>query len=218
MSVKKLLIVGCGPKGVPVPREFAAYRATRLDANKAVEPDIVASIISMPIVEDASYDAAFASHVIEHLYFHEVSQALAEIHRVLVPGGIIKIAVPDLQSIGSAVALDKADTMVYQGGLGPVAPLDMLYGHRGEVAKGNLLMAHKTGFTASVLKVALQRAGFVEVETNRDTKFELVATARKESSDAIRQRSPEALPMEIPSGHCEAVVERVSGPKELASA
>lgn len=46
---------------------------------------------------DKSVDEVYASHVYEHLgYQQELPKALAEIHRILKPGGILKIAVPDL--------------------------------------------------------------------------------------------------------------------------
>jgi predicted SAM-dependent methyltransferase len=193
MGVKQLLNVGCGPKGGAVPREFQAYKETRLDVSKTVEPDIVASITAMPMIDDESYDAVYASHVIEHLYFHEVAQALREVLRVLKAGGSFKVQVPDLQSIGGLLALDKADATAYQGGMGPVAPLDMLYGHRGEVAKGNLYMAHKMGFTASVLKACLLRAGFDQVEVDREHKFDLTARAYK--AEAKEPEPPNGEPI-----------------------
>ena len=37
----------------------------------------------MPAVEDAYVDAVFSSHNIEHLYAHEVAEALSEFKRVL---------------------------------------------------------------------------------------------------------------------------------------
>jgi protein O-GlcNAc transferase len=194
MSVKTLLVVGCGPKGILLPREFAAYRPTRLDADESLEPDIVASMVAMPMIADKTYDGAHASHVIEHLYFHEVTLALQELWRVLKPGGLLRIAVPDLQAFGSMLALDKADNTLYVGGLGPVAPVDMLYGHRGHVAQGNVLMAHKSGFTGSLLKTMLQRAGFKKVEIDRETKFELIARATKGADDASEVAETEGAP------------------------
>jgi hypothetical protein len=40
-------------------------------------------------------------------------------------------------------------------------------------------MAHRTGFTASVLKVALQKAGFPKILVDRQAGLELKATAMK---------------------------------------
>jgi predicted SAM-dependent methyltransferase len=46
---------------------------------------------------DGSIDEVYASHVYEHLgYQQELPLALSEIHRILKPGGLLRIAVPDL--------------------------------------------------------------------------------------------------------------------------
>lgn len=39
----------------------------------------------------------YASHVMEHLLAHEVRRFLKEIYRILAPGGIVRLVVPDLQ-------------------------------------------------------------------------------------------------------------------------
>jgi predicted SAM-dependent methyltransferase len=46
---------------------------------------------------DASVDALYTSHMIEHLDRDDVRAFLAEARRVLAPGGVIRIAVPDLR-------------------------------------------------------------------------------------------------------------------------
>jgi hypothetical protein len=43
-----------------------------------LNPDIVGTMTDMSAVADASVDALFSSHNIEHLYPHEVPVALAE--------------------------------------------------------------------------------------------------------------------------------------------
>ena len=45
---------------------------------------------------NGEFAAAFSSHVIEHLYYNEAVSTLKEVHRVLMPGGIFRVAVPDL--------------------------------------------------------------------------------------------------------------------------
>lgn len=46
---------------------------------------------------DRSADLIYASHVIEHFDRSEVKSFLNEVKRVLAPGGVIRIAVPDLR-------------------------------------------------------------------------------------------------------------------------
>ena len=48
---------------------------------------------------DGEADACYASHVLEHLTSAVAGQLLAECHRVLRPGGIIRLVVPDLEII-----------------------------------------------------------------------------------------------------------------------
>ncbi len=193
MGLKLLLHAGCGSRPNKPPREFAAYKEIRLDCNPLMEPDILASIAAMPTVEAESFDAVYCSHVLEHLFAHEVPMALREFHRVLKPDGQLLIKVPDLQSIGGKLALDQADHILYQSAMGVIAPLDMIYGLRSSIAAGNQFMAHRTGFTASVLRIALGSAGFVEVETDRTEPFELKGIARKDEAHASQKSSAKRL-------------------------
>lgn len=48
---------------------------------------------------DGVFDAAYASHVLEHLTLPQATAFLAEINRVLKPGGLVRLAVPDLEGI-----------------------------------------------------------------------------------------------------------------------
>jgi ubiquinone/menaquinone biosynthesis C-methylase UbiE len=114
----------------------------------------------MKAVRDESVDAIFSSHNIEHLYAHEVPRALAEFHRVLKPDGFAIITCPDLKSVAALIVADHLTDTAYMSPAGPIAPLDILYGHRPQLAKGNVLMAHHSGFTEKTLNEALAHAGF----------------------------------------------------------
>lgn len=176
-----VLHVGCGPYN---PNKLHAafrkpgWRELRLDINADVKPDIVSSMLSMPMLANASVDAVWSSHNLEHLYAHEVPVALAEFQRVLKPGGLALITLPDLQKVAELVAADKLEDMAYMSPAGPIAPLDTIYGHGASIARGNTYMAHNTGFTAKTLAGALARAGFERVEVKRNN-FDLWAVAYK---------------------------------------
>ena len=114
----------------------------------------------MNSVETASVDAIYSSHNIEHLYPHEVPLALNEFNRVLKDDGIVVLECPDLQQVCEAVANDKLLEPSYESPSGPISPIDMLFGYRPSLAKGNHYMAHKCGFTYSVLNQAFLQAGF----------------------------------------------------------
>lgn len=44
---------------------------------------------------DGSVAAVYSSHVLEHLYFEDAKRVLAEIRRVLKPGGVLRLALPN---------------------------------------------------------------------------------------------------------------------------
>jgi predicted SAM-dependent methyltransferase len=46
-----------------------------------------------------SFDAVYSSHVLEHLYEPEAYGLLSECVRILKPGGVLRIVVPDLQAM-----------------------------------------------------------------------------------------------------------------------
>ena len=166
----------------------------------AVGPDIVASMTDMHVVPDASVDAIYSSHNIEHLYPHDVPVAFAEFYRVLKPTGFLVLTCPDLQSICSLVVNDQLDTPAYttQSGEG-IAPLDILYGHRRAMAQGNLYMAHRTGFTQRTLTASAREAGFqIGHSLQRPAVFDLWLLAFKSevSMDYLMQQAGVFLPVQ----------------------
>ncbi|PWW44451.1 class I SAM-dependent methyltransferase [Melaminivora alkalimesophila] len=184
--MKTLLHVGCGPQRKnSTTRGFDTdeWQELRLDIDESVQPDIIGSMTDMAAVPDGSVDAIFSSHNIEHLYAHEVPQALQEFLRVLKPEGFAVITCPDLQSVCALVAQGKLVQPAYHTALGlPIAPLDILYGWRLPMAEGNLHMAHRCGFTEKVLRDTLLGAGFGSVGTlSRPECFDLWAVASKET-------------------------------------
>ena len=185
------LHVGCGPKrknqtthGFNTPE----WAEIRLDIDASVQPDVIGTMVDLSAVESDSVDAIYSSHNIEHLYPHEVPLALAEFLRVLKPNGFFVATCPDLQSVCKLIAEDKLTDTAYTSPAGPIAPLDILYGHRPAMAKGNIYMAHRCGFTQKVLSGTLQSCGFKSVATmarGRAPFFYLFALASKsERSEA----------------------------------
>ena len=160
------LHVGSGPKRkdrTTKALSSADWTELRFDIDESVKPDLVGTMTDMSSVSSESVDAVFSSHNIEHLYPHEVPQALAEFIRVLKSDGIAVITCPDLQSVCKLIAEDKLTDAAYTSPAGPIAPIDILYGLRSSMAQGNLYMAHRCGFTQKVLTATLQAAGFKSV-------------------------------------------------------
>jgi predicted SAM-dependent methyltransferase len=185
------LHVGCGPKHKQhTTRGFLPWNEIRLDIDPAAQPDVTGTMTDMAAVASASVQAVFSSHNIEHLYPHEVPLALAEFLRVLDDAGFAVITCPDLRSVCALVAQDKLTEPAYTAPAGPIAPLDILYGHRPAMARGNLFMAHRCGFTEKVLRATLLSAGFASVATmvRAEPFFDLWALASKRpcSEDELR--------------------------------
>lgn len=178
-----VLHAGCGPcrqKDMPQGFQTAAWRELRYDINPAEEPDFVGSITDMSTIRTSSVDALYNSHVIEHLYAHEVPVALAEFNRVLKPEGFVVLACPDLQSVAELVATGRLLEPAYVSRMGPISPVDILYGHRQSLAAGNLFMAHRYGFTEASMAEHFIAAGFVRTATVRTATYDIWAIAVKQ--------------------------------------
>lgn len=164
-SARTFLHVGCGrsrQQDTTAAFNQPGWRELRFDIDPAASPDIVGTMTDMSALADGSMDAVFSSHNLEHLYVHEVPVAAREFLRVLKPGGFVVLACPDLQSVCALVAQDKLLEPAYQSAAGPIAPLDILYGFRPDMARGNLFMAHRCGFTRSVLLNLFRECGFAQ--------------------------------------------------------
>ena len=161
-DVKSFLHVGCGPLDKSALKGFDTpdWREIRFDIDPTVHPDIEGTLTDMHAVASGSVDAVYSSHNIEHVFPHEVHSVLLEFCRVLKEDGILILTCPDLRSVCEAVANDRLLDPLYLSPAGPIAPIDILYGHRDSVSKGKIYMAHKTGFTFSTLGSALLEAGF----------------------------------------------------------
>lgn len=184
--MKKFLHVGCGPQNKSGLKGFDSddWEEIRFDIDPKVNPDILGTLTDMTLVASGSVDAIFSSHNIEHIFPHEVPLALAEFHRVLKPEGIVVMTCPDLQVVCEAVANNKLLEPLYESPAGPIAPIDILYGHRGYIAQGNHFMAHKCGFTYSVLGDVFMGAGFKEIfGGRRPQNFDLWVVAFKSDTN-----------------------------------
>lgn len=182
--MQKFLHAACGNNNKSrTTREFdqGDWEEVRLDPNPEVKPDVVGTLLDMPSVKDASFDAVFTAHSLERLYPHEVGKALANIVRVLKSDGYLIVSTADIQSACALVAEDKLLEPAYESPAGPVSPLDILYGFRPALAAGFTQHACKCGFTSRALMGTLAQAGFGSMWAARNPEsFTLVALACKE--------------------------------------
>jgi SAM-dependent methyltransferase len=157
------LNIGSGPVGGglrPPGLQPAEWCELRLDADPAVQPDVLAPAHDLSALSDASVDAVFSSHCIEHLYLDQAVPALREWRRVLRDDGFLLLVCPDLQAAAEMVAHDRLFDVAYAG----IRPYDLIFSHQGLVAQGRAqghsFMEHKSGYTLSSLRQCVSEAGF----------------------------------------------------------
>ena len=160
--MKTLLHVGCGYLKKSDLKVFDNddWRETRLDIDEDVSPDVVGNLTNLSMFNAGSFNAIYSAYSIDFIHPHEVPIAFREFHRVLKHDGFVVIRCSDIQRVCELVAQDKLLETIYESPVGPVSPIDMLYGNRKQIAKGNKHMTKKGGFTYSVLNNSLGEAGF----------------------------------------------------------
>jgi SAM-dependent methyltransferase len=185
-QVRQVLNAGSGSRSArQLHPAFApsAWREVRVDIDAESEPDVVASIADMEAVfPEGVFDAVWCSHVLEHLFAHEVPLAAAEFRRVLRPDGFALITSPDLETVAAMVLEGGLDQVAYMSPSGPITAHDMLFGHSPSLARGRWAMAHNTGFTCASLGDILVAAGFAAVIARRQ-RFDLWAVALMPDAD-----------------------------------
>ena len=178
---RKLVVnVGCGPARLLTRTAlFKDWQQLRVDIEESVQPDIIADLTDLSPITNGSADALWSSHCLEHLFQNQVPGALGEFHRVLSDDGFIVVLVPDLQAVADRIVTDKFDEPIYISGMGPVSAHDMFYGFGPAIAAGQTSMAHRCGFTPTILVNLLNTTSFAEYAIRRLPSLELVVVARK---------------------------------------
>jgi len=102
---------------------------------------------------DESVDLVYASHLLEHFWPREAGVAVREWHRVLRPGGTLRLAIPDFAAITSRYAatndLPELRGLLYGSRVYPDYPED----------------AHHSCWDRETLTDLLETAGFVEAQS-----------------------------------------------------
>src|SRR5439155_4951886 len=97
----RVLDAGCG-EGVLVDEYAGRLDIIGVDANYSSARVAHGSVTALPF-PDASFDRALCLHVLEHLAYEEQPRALAELFRILRPGGERLVSVPNLAHLQSRV-------------------------------------------------------------------------------------------------------------------
>lgn len=120
------------------------------DLSMAVLPEFVEDLSARLSFRDDTFDEARLHHVLEHLSPTAGVAALAELHRVIKPGGVLDIEVPDLVAVYTAwQAGDLDDAGVQQ----------WLYGE--DLAAGHAPPdTHRCAYWPQLLRARLEEAAF----------------------------------------------------------
>jgi predicted SAM-dependent methyltransferase len=188
---KIVLNIGCGKTAlISQSKHFVDWKEIRIDAFENNTADIICSCTDLDKVPNESVDAIWASHVVEHNYFHDLPNVFKSMMRVLKEDGFAIIRVPDLASIAEKMKYNLM-AIEYESSAGPVCVIDMIYGHRGLIEHWGDGMCHKTGFnkeTMEYILAALDIKSFV-----REHNGEIVATLFKNEPPLEAMADPELI-------------------------
>jgi SAM-dependent methyltransferase len=131
--------------GVIGPERFAAHRAGVFRSVRYLD------VSRRFRFADETFECVYASHMLEHLAPDVAERCLREVHRVLQPGGILRLAVPDLD--GVIAGYDPADPDTFLDGL-----------FEGHSDRRSSASRHRWQYNAVSLKGLMERVGFRDVE------------------------------------------------------
>lgn len=174
------LHIGCGE------RRLESY--CHVDIRNEVSPDICASALNLGIIETNSVQEVYFCHGIEHIRESDVGICLDELLRILSPGSIIRLALPDFQAL---VAL-------YSSGRAGLS--DIVYAIHGQQDYAD--NTHYFSWDYSSLKSRLLQHGFRDVTRYSAQEFlppgyfdwSLHSIAGVSTSLNVTARKPETRP------------------------
>ena len=179
-ELKGLLHVGCG--GSALPEYFSSYRELRFDMDPSSGADLIGDMLAIDL-PDGAVDAIYTCHTLEHVTYHDGIRALREFLRVLRPGGLAWVVVPNVGACADAVRDGDLLRVMYDSPAGPVTAADMIYGHQGLIERDRQEKAyrfqHRFGYTLETLASALRTAGFIHVGARVSETFDLVALGQR---------------------------------------
>jgi SAM-dependent methyltransferase len=97
----RVLDAGCG-EGVLVDEYAGRLAIEGVDPNYASDRVRTGSLTALPYA-DGTFERALCLDVLEHLAFDDQRKALSELHRVITPGGVLFVSLPNLAHLQSRV-------------------------------------------------------------------------------------------------------------------
>ncbi len=138
--------LGCGKRFIPGFIHVDLDDFPHIDHRHAID--------TLPMFADDSIDLIYACHVLEYFDRSQVTDVLGEWRRVLSPGGILRLAVPDFEAL----------VQVYGEGHDLNRILGPLYGRLPiQGPGGETVLYHRTVYDFAGLEQVLIAAGFTDV-------------------------------------------------------
>jgi predicted SAM-dependent methyltransferase len=126
-----------------------------LDVNPGSHVDHIGNAIDLSRFADGTFAEVYASHVLEHFDYKEgLVAALREWHRVLAPGGVLRLSVPDIDILAHLL-LQRHKLDVNQR----FEVMRMIFGGHMDAHD-----YHLVGLNADFLAAFLYEAGFEQVQ------------------------------------------------------
>lgn len=170
--IRKKRVLDAGSGGGGYDFIYVAEDLVKLDINPKVNPDVVGDMRKVDQLDIGKFDAVVSIHALEHLYPFEVVDTLKAFRNVLNDGGVTVICVPDLEDVRPTTEV------LYNAEAGPICGLDMFYGLSRAIQQSPE-MAHHCGFTETLLRDAIDLAGYSSSDVRRYSGYNLIAIGVK---------------------------------------
>ena len=167
---------------------------TRLDGYVGVDvracagADYVSAAWDCSPFEPGSVDEVYSRHMLEHLDPADAQRALSAWLRILRPGGVLRLIVPDL-AFHARQLLSQATSWTREPGENLAHAMAGFYGWRDASRGGDCEDAHRWGYTWPALAALLGEIGFMDVkrvEQGSDSEpWHLHVTARRNEAEAL---------------------------------
>src|ERR1035437_8049251 len=155
VSTKKYLDIGCGPN--------LHSHFINLDYRWAPNTDVCWNVTRGIPLPTSSLKGIFSEHCFEHLPLASMPHVLSECHRLLQPGGVIRIIMPDaelyltrysqIRQGNRTVALPYSEGDSVEGIYSPILSVNRIF-------RGGHLFLYDFDFFGALL----DRAGFTQIE------------------------------------------------------
>jgi len=135
-----------------------------VDVRANARADRVEDIRALPWLMSDSVEEILGRDILEHVGWREAGDVLAEWFRVLKPGGLLHLQLPDVRYLAHRY-LETRDTAEF-----------VMWMYGGQHYAEN---SHRSGFDQDSLRAALRTAGFSVLEMGNDGGANILCTAEK---------------------------------------